>query len=1014
MTYDIRLRAFSPGTDTVLGVLPETLSWDASVVHNNDGALTIKASQLADRGAILARTLNDGLDVALEVNFTGTPTGWTEPDNCRFLLVDRKRDQTDKAKVLELSLVSWSWLLNKICDLNTGALQGSKSKYAGQRLFPATSDAGDVVKKGLDEHDARSGPAVPITRDSWTTTTDSLGHAWAKKLGKNAEGRAFPAGQPLHARLDALTTNGKCDWRTRGRGLRIYNPGTAGTDRSATVHLRYGDDLSDAPSQTSQSDRVARILVKGDGKHKATEYDPSVPEHYGRWEAMIDSAGVKDDDDLEDAGKAALADRNRIKGEYTRTLTMAGPYLPFRDYNVGDYITAPGDSGDEVLRVMQITISRNEQMGLSGNIVLGDRFTSKDLALAGKVNAITGGSSGTSGNGTSGQPAPEDTRQAEAPAGFSASGSLVLGADHRWSVNLTASWSAVTTATDGTDLDVSGYKLWAQPSGGQWRELARTAASSLMLPGFVQGSGWTFAVQAIPETAKWESPWSVQVPVTFPADTTAPNKPSAPVVVSEPATVSVTWDGLDYLGGAMPADFDRVDVLMDTSNPPTTVVAQMPAGGQFVALAEIHSTMWVSLVAYDTTGNSSAATTPVSVVVKSVLDDTDLADRLATSPRFYTSPDHVPPATDVPALSWWLKADGTVWQYVSGAWVAQANAVTGSVTAAQVLALLMAAASATIGDLSADAATIQTLYAQAFTAATASIGLVRADRVIAGAIDGFVITGATVRTAASGARVELNSTGLHGYNSSGVEKTTVGTDGTLTADSANLTNANLTGALTASAVDGAYVAEVSGGFVVVRSGLSSPKATLTNTGLLLGIPEVYSGRLYYDGAGVHLAAYGGKPVHLSGYPEAYTSELSADRSLSNTNYYSFKLVTGNETNGTTGLVSWSSDQLIINEAGWYEITCSLGFSNASTSGNRLLLLLKNFPTTPYNSATIPAEEYRLAESKVAASSDTTSCLVVWKGRLVQGDTLMFIARTSSATGLLGGYRTRLTVEKRGE
>jgi len=743
VSYEIRLRAYTPGTDTVLGLLPSPLSWEASVVHNNDGALTLKVSALADGGAILSRTLNQGLDVALEVNTTGAPDGWVEPDNCRFLMIDRKRDQTDPAKVLELSLVSWSWLLNKICDLNTGALQGSKSKYAGQRLFAATSDAGDVCKKMLDEHDARSGPAVPIVRSSWTTTKDSLGNNWAKKLGRNSEGRAFPAGQPLHAKLDALTTNGKCDWRTRGRGLRIYNPGTAFTDRSATVTLRYGDDLSEAPSQTSQADRVARILVKGDGKHKATEIDPSVPEFYGRWEAMLDCSGVKDDDDLQDAGEAELANRNRIKGQYTRELTMAGKYLPFRDYNVGDFIKAPGDSGDEVLRVMQITVTRSEGK-LGGNVVLGDRFTNKDLSLASKVSAISGGSSGVSGNGTSATPPAEDTRQAEAPAGFTASGSLVLGADRRWSVNLAASWAAVTTATDGSALDVSGYKLMAQPAGGEWRELTRTAAASLMLSGFAQGSAWTFAVQAIPETAKWESPWSTQVAVTFPADTTAPNKPSAPVVESQPSTVSVTWDGLDYLGGAMPGDFDRVDVLMGTTNPPTEVVAQMPAGGQYVALAEIHSTVWVSLVAYDTTGNYSAATTPVSVVVKSVLDDTDLADRLATAPRFYTSPDHEPPATGIPAMSWWLKADGTAWQYVSGAWVAQANAVTGSVTAAQVLALLMAAASATIGDLSADAATIQAMYAQAFTAATAAIGLVKADRIVAGALDAYTITGVII------------------------------------------------------------------------------------------------------------------------------------------------------------------------------------------------------------------------------------------------------------------------------
>lgn len=780
MTFDVRLRAVAPGTDTVLGLLPETLAWDASVVHNNDGALSLKVSALADGGEFVSRTLNDGLDVVLEVNLTGEPDGWEEPDNCRFLAVEKSKDPSDPAKVQELTMPSWSWLMNKVCDLNTGALQGSKSKYAGQRLFPATSDAGDVAKKMLDEHDARPGPAVPILRDSWTTTTDSLGHSWAKKLGKNAEGRAFPAGQPLHARLDALTTNGKCDWRTRGRGLRIYNPNTAFTDRSATVHLRLGDDLVDAPSKTSQADRVARLLVKGDGKHRVTVKDPTIPEHYGRWEGMIDSAGVKDDDDLEDAGQAELDTRNRIRGEYTRTLTMAGPYLPFRDYQVGDLVTAPGDAGDEVLKVMQITISRDSKGVLGGNVVLGDRFTAKGLATAARVSAITGGSSGVSGNGAAAQPDPVDVRQASAPTGFSVTPSLVLGGDKHWSVSVGLSWSAVSTATDGTDLEVAAYRVWGKPGSGSWRELTSTDQLSVSLPGFVTGAVWTFAVSAVPLEARWESAWSSQVAVTLPADTTAPNKPSDPVVESQPGSVSVTWDGLDYLGAAMPADFDRVDVLMDASNPPTTVVAPMLAGGQYVALADVHTTVYVRLIAYDTTGNPSAATTPVSVMVKSILDDTGLDEALATRPRFYT-PENAPGSETPPEASWWLKADGTLWRYISGVWTAQTFDASDTITAGTIVTSLLAAAAVTADKIAANAITADKIYASAVTAAKIATGAITTDKLQAGAIDGFVITGAIIRTAASGQRVQIDSTGLHGYDSSGVEKTKVGTDGLLTA-----------------------------------------------------------------------------------------------------------------------------------------------------------------------------------------------------------------------------------------
>jgi hypothetical protein len=648
MSYDLRLRAYQPGTDTPLGVLPAPLSWQASVVHNNDGALTVKYSELAEGGAIAARGLNAGLDVALEVNWLGGPADWVEPDNCRYLMVGDDYDKTDTARVHDLTLPSWSWLLNKVCDLNTGALQGKKSKYAGQRLFPASSDAGDVCKKMLDEHDARSGPAVPVLRDSWSTTKDSGGNSWAKKLGKNAEGRAFPAGQPLHDKLDALVKNGLCDWRTRGRGLRIYNPSSASADLSATVRLLYGDDLTDAPSKTSQADRVARVLVKGDGKHKVTVKDPSVPELYGRWEAMIDSAGVKDDDDLEDTGNAELDDRNRIKGEYTRTLTMSGKWLPFRDYQVGDWVTAPGADGDERLRVMQITITRDEQNGLSGNIVLGDRFTAKDLALAGRVSAITGGTTGVIGNGTTVQVEPQDFRQPAAPTGLTVTGTLYQNPFGEWRVRLSASWAAVTAATDGTALDVSGYELWGQPQGqtpaAAWRRITSASGTSVEWPDFMVGSAWLFTVRALGVTTTEPGVQSATASITFGTDTEAPNGPATPTVSSYLGALVTAWSGLDHMGGEMPADFVRCEVHLSTTSgftpdltaSSTTRKASFLRGGTVTLSGLTYgTTYYVRLVAVDMSGNYSVPSAQASGVPQRAVSN-DMAQAAIDAIRDYT------------------------------------------------------------------------------------------------------------------------------------------------------------------------------------------------------------------------------------------------------------------------------------------------------------------------------------------------------------------------------------------
>ena len=67
----------------------------------------------------------------------------------------------------------------------------------------------------------------------------------------------------------------------------------------------------------------------------------------------------------------------------------------------------------------------------------------------------------------------------------------------------------------------------------------------------------------------------------------------------------------------------------------------------------------------------------------------------------------------------------------------------------------------------ANAITAGKIAANAITAGKIAANAVRADEIAAGAIDGKIITGATVRTAASGARVQLNTNGLYAYNASG-------------------------------------------------------------------------------------------------------------------------------------------------------------------------------------------------------------------------------------------------------
>lgn len=98
--------------------------------------------------------------------------------------------------------------------------------------------------------------------------------------------------------------------------------------------------------------------------------------------------------------------------------------------------------------------------------------------------------------------------------------------------------------------------------------------------------------------------------------------------------------------------------------------------------------------------------------------------------------------------------------------------VDGSVTTS-----MLAAGSVVTNTLAANAVTVDKMAANSVTTNALVAGSVTSVILSATAIDGKLITGATLRTAATGARVELNLSGLVAYDSSGNLKTSIPSNG---------------------------------------------------------------------------------------------------------------------------------------------------------------------------------------------------------------------------------------------
>lgn len=149
------------------------------------------------------------------------------------------------------------------------------------------------------------------------------------------------------------------------------------------------------------------------------------------------------------------------------------------------------------------------------------------------------------------------------------------------------------------------------------------------------------------------------------------------------------------------------------------------------------------------------------------------------------------------------------------------------------------------GELIVDGAITTTkLAANAVTANELAANAVTANSIAAGAIDGKIITGATVRTAASGQRLQLSPTGLQAFNSGGSVTATLSAasgglrlSGTLIAgDSVNTTTSYADdGIQTLNAVSGQ---EFTGGYTVSRTGTLTTTALTTKHGTSGVVPSL--------------------------------------------------------------------------------------------------------------------------------------------------------------------------------
>lgn len=609
-----RLVAYRP-FGARIGVLAEPVSFSASMLHNDDGAISIEYSMLSGDAQAFDRELTDGLEVAVEVS---DGTGYREPDSARYVITGRSGKTDDRTRTVTYSGQSISWLLSK-AENNDSSHLLTDGDNKGKRPF-YSSNPGVILKTLLDENKARGGVATGLTL-GFDTAKDAGGAAWVRKYTLY-----YSLGTDLQTILSSLVNGGGCDWRTSGRTLKLWNADSTALSRdlSKSIVLQLARDISEAPFEESIADLASTILVEGDNNLLFRMDNPAAPTPWGKWESYSSQGGVSDKDTAQAFMQSTLDDAARVRGQYTRDLVISEvDSLPLVDYRAGDWITAPTVSHGEKVRVQEIDLSMRQGEGLSCSIALNDIKYDASVKQARKIKGITGGASLAGSEGGTTASSDRDHRVPKAPLGLIVQTDAYIGSDGFAHGLATASWSAVTEATNNTAIEISNYAIeWRKHvDGAPWHSAGTTDKTQLGFGGLDCGTQIEVRVRAVPTYSDKLGEWSEVSVVTVESDTTPCSVPSKPVLASELGVVTVHWDGRTAAGTSMESDFDHIEVGEGATASSMKVVSATQAGqGDYIVTGlSIGSQHSYALRSVDHAGNKSGWSSIASVTVASVI-----------------------------------------------------------------------------------------------------------------------------------------------------------------------------------------------------------------------------------------------------------------------------------------------------------------------------------------------------------------------------------------------------------
>lgn len=703
------------------GVVPNPLEVSVTTGHNDLGVVALHYNRLLPKSDLL----DNAPEIAVEVFINNA---WVEIKNTRCKWLTTEFDHLEEVPTRRYDFIG-------VGEGLKGALvygaYGLSLNDDGKVQFK-DSNVGRIIKTVWDNAVSRGWSG--FTYD-FTATADSNGQPWSSTFTVS-----YAMETNLAGILGSLVAMGLVDFDWDGRKLSLYNANTfLGRDLTVGANpVRFASTggaagIDSAPETQDVGELATHVIVLGETGHR-WEFPTGTIVPEGRREIVLSYAGI---DDIGSATIVAAptilkAQNHRLNTTRQFHLTSASTLLPFVSYRTGDWANVQRGIAFEKMRIFSLNLQINEN-GTQGYVTLGDKIDDLLNTLYSRVQSFSAGV-GSVGVGT---PTPPQGRTPTAPTGLSVTSSAFIGDIGQTLGTVTIAFAHDGKDTKGETISVKDYPMYYRPTGTTyWAPLmtltTKTGAFSPLRVYNDNGDPmvYDFKVQA----RSWEDFVSADsniATVTMAEDVDAPPTPTTPTVSTWLRTVTVKWDGKGKSPSNvtidMPADYNLTKVWQATASDMTgkvlvgTFTRETPFWQSGTLTAG--TTYWYALSALDASGNESALSPSVSVTPVATVDIQEITDKITGTILDNNSVNYQK-----------ILGSEEMWTKVLGAHLIKAGEID-------------------VNNLIAD---------------TAWIGALRAGVIIATAIDGMTITGATLQTLAAALRgVKLNTAGIQAYDAVG-------------------------------------------------------------------------------------------------------------------------------------------------------------------------------------------------------------------------------------------------------